>query len=167
MITNLLLLPLLRLLPLPLHLQQGILVRLDIQKIVKITIDSFILFNILLLHNLHPWPWTKRHLPKEILVLSRLNPDQSILTPGFSPGVLCDPVGVFIFILVPSYDFPLLESSELFGALDVLINPRLVRKEVKIDLGGSNDRSVVHDFSLDVLLFLDDTEVENLVGLAL
>jgi hypothetical protein len=59
-----------------------------------------------------------------------------------------------------------LETSELFGSIDILINPRLVRKKVKIDLRRSNHRPIVHDFPLDVLLLLDHTEVEDLVGLA-
>ncbi len=165
-ITSLLLRLLLHLPPLLLHLRVGTLLRLEIKRIVIITIDSFILFNIILLHDLHSWSWTERHLPKEVLVLSSLNPDQSIFSPGFSPSVFCNPVGFFIFVLVPSYDFPLLEASELFGSIDILINTRLVCKKIEIDLRSSNNGSIVHDLPLDVLLLLDYAEVEDLVGLA-
>jgi hypothetical protein len=60
-----------------------------------------------------------------------------------------------------------LEASKLFGSFDILINSRLVSKQIKIDLRSSNNRSVVHDFSLDVLFLLDNTEIKDLVGLAL
>ena len=56
-----------------------------------------------------------------------------------------------------------METSEFLGAVHIGVDTRFIGKKVEVDLGGGDDRTVVHDFPFHVFWLLDDAEVEDLV----
>jgi len=73
-------------------------------------------------------------LAEEVFLLAHHDSEKSILSPSFTPGVLSDPILLVILIYIPSYNFPLLKTSEFFLAINVLIYTFTVGKQIKIDL---------------------------------
>ena len=110
-----------------------------------------------------PWAWRKCHLTEEgLFLISGFNSHEAVFSPGGPPGVLSNPIGVLVFIDIPANDFELLEPSELFGAFNVLIDAGFVGEQIKVDLGGGDDWSIIHNLSFDIFFllgFIDQTEI--------
>ena len=110
---------------------------------------------------------TEGHLTEEVLLLAHHDSHESVLAPGLAPGVLSDPVLVVVLIYIPSYNFPLLKTSEFLFSFNVLVYTFLICKQIEIDLTGGDYWTIGHNLPLDILNLLKDTEIEDLVSVAL
>merc|ERR1712183_180558 len=92
--------------------------------------------------------WTECHLTEEVLLLAHHDAHESVLTPGLAPGVLGDPVLLVVLIYIPSYNFPLLKTSEFLFSFNVLVYTTFISKQIEVDLTSRDYWSIGHNLPL-------------------